>query len=286
MTIFICLVSAFFWAGFDITRKLSLKKISSTTLLFLFSLGQLLIFLMWIYFESFSINIKPYLLPAIVLIFIGVSSALLFLKAINQSELSLTIPLLSLSPMFSSVFSYIFIDEVLLKTQYLGIFAIVLGTLILYSKELTAKDFLNSWKVITKNKSARIMICVSLMWSITPVLDKICLKYSSINIHGFIQSVGIIFFLLFLLIKNTKNEILKIRNHWKIILLTVLIGVIATILQFFAILNNFVPIMESIKRSVGQLSSIVFGNFFFKEKITESKIIGVLTLSTGIYLII
>ena len=286
MTIFICIVSAFFWAGFDITRKLSLKKISSTTLLFLFSLGQLLIFLMWIYFESFSINIKPYLLPAIVLIFIGVSSALLFLKAINQSELSMTIPLLSLSPMFSSVFSFLFLNEVLLKTQYLGIFAIVLGTLILYSKELTAKDFLNSWKVITKNKSARIMICVSVMWSITPVLDKICLKYSSINIHGFIQSVGIIFFLLFLLIKNTKNEIIKIRNHWKIILFTVLIGVIATILQFFAILNNFVPIMESIKRSVGQLSSIVFGNFFFKEKITESKIIGVLTLSTGIYLII
>ena len=286
MTIFICIISAFFWAGFDITRKLSLKKISSTTLLFLFSLGQLLIFLMWIYFESFSINIKPYLLPGIILIFIGISSALLFLKAINQSELSMTIPLLSLSPMFSSVFSFLFLNEVLLKTQYLGIFAIVLGTLILYSKELTAKDFLNSWKVITKNKSARIMICVSLMWSITPVLDKICFKYSSINIHGFIQSVGIIFFLLFLLIKNTKNEILKIRNHWKIILFTVLIGVIATILQFFAILNNFVPIMESIKRSVGQLSSIVFGNFFFKEKITESKIIGVLTLSTGIYLII
>ena len=286
MTIFICVVSAFFWAGFDITRKLSLKKISSTTLLFLFSLGQFLIFLIWIYFENFSINIKPYLLPGIILIFIGISSALLFLKAINQSELSLTIPLLSLSPMFSSIFSFVFIDEVLLKTQYLGIFAIILGTLILYSKDLTAKDFLNSWKVIIKNKSARIMIGVSLMWSITPVLDKICLKYSSINIHGFIQSVGIIIFLLFLLIKTTKKERIKIRNHWKIILFTVLIGVIATILQFFAILNNFVPIMESIKRSVGQLSSVLFGNFFFKEKITKSKIIAVLTLSVGIYLII
>ena len=286
MTIFICVVSAFFWAGFDITRKLTLKKISSTTLLFLFSIGQFLIFLIWIYFESFSINVKPYLVPGIILILIGVSSALLFLRAINQSELSLTIPLLSLSPMFSSVFSFLFLNELLLKTQYLGIFAIVLGTLILYSKKITAKDFLNSWKVIIKNKSARIMIGVSLMWSITPVLDKICLKYSSINIHGFIQSVGIIIFLLFLLIKNTRNEIIKIKNHWKIILFTVLIGVIATILQFFAILNNFVPIMESIKRSIGQLSSILFGNFFFKEKITESKIIGVLTLSAGIYLIV
>ena len=286
MTIFICVVSAFFWAGFDITRKLSLKKISSTTLLFLFSLGQFLIFLIWIYFEDFSINIKSYFLPGIILILIGVSSALLFLKAINQSELSLTIPLLSLSPMFSSVFSFILIDEILLETQYLGIFAIVLGTLILYSKDLTAKDFLNSWKVIIKNKSAKIMIGVSLMWSITPVLDKICLKYSSINIHGFIQSVGIIIFLLFLLIKTTKNEMIKIRNHWKIILFTVFIGLVATILQFFAILNNFVPIMESIKRSIGQLSSVFFGNFFFKEKITKSKIIALLTLSVGIYLII
>ena len=286
MTIFICVVSAFFWAGFDITRKLTLKKISSTTLLFLFSIGQFLIFLIWIYFESFSINVKPYLVPGIILILVGVSSALLFLRAINQSELSLTIPLLSLSPMFSSVFSFLFLNELLLKTQYLGIFAIVLGTLILYSKKITAKDFLNSWKVIIKNKSAKIMIGVSLMWSITPVLDKVCLKYSSINIHGFIQSVGIIIFLLFLLIKNTSNEIIKIKNHWKIILFTVVIGIIATILQFFAILNNFVPIMESIKRSIGQLSSILLGNFFFKEKITKSKIIGVLTLSAGIYLIV
>ena len=36
------------------------------------------------------------------------------------------------------------------------------------------------------------MVLVSIIWSLTPVLDKLCLKNSSINIHGVIQSSGMI----------------------------------------------------------------------------------------------
>ena len=65
-----------------------------------------------------------------------------------------------------------------------------------------------------------------------------------------------------------------------------MIGTVATVLQFYAILNNYVPIMESIKRSIGQLGSVFFGNFFFNEKITKSKIWGVTILSIGVYFIV
>ena len=44
--------------------------------------------------------------------------------------------------------------------------------------------------------------------------------------------------------------------------------------------------MESIKRSVGQLSSVFLGKFFFNEQITKSKIIGVIFLSIGVYFIV
>ena len=56
------------------------------------------------------------------------------------------------------------------------------------------------------------------------------------------------------------------KKNWKLILLTVLIGTTATILQFYAILSNYVPIMESIKRSIGQLSSVFLGKIFFLMK--------------------
>ena len=196
MPILICIISAFFWAIFDLTRKLSLKKINSVNLLLIFTITQFIIFLIWIFIDNFSINLIPYLLPGIILIFVGLFSALLFLKAIQQSDLSLTIPLLSFSPMFSSIFSFFFLNEQLSKIQYFGVFLIIFGALILYSKKITLEEFLKSFKIILKNSSAKLMIIVSIIWSLTPVLDKLCLEHSSVNFHGFIQSLGMIILLI------------------------------------------------------------------------------------------
>ena len=285
MPVLICIVSAFFWAAFDLTRKLTLEKISSINLLLIFTITQLIIFFIWLFFEDFSINLIPYLLPGITLIIIGLFSALLFLKAIKQSDLSLTIPLLSLSPMFSSLFSFFFLNEQLSNIQYLGIFLIILGTLILYSKKLTIYEIIKSFKIILKNSSAKLMVLVSIIWSLTPVLDKICLKNSSVNIHGFIQSLGMITLLIFLF-KKDKVQTENTKKNWRIIFLTVFIGSTATILQFYAILTNYVPIMESIKRSIGQLSSVFLGKIFFNEEVNKPKVVGVIALSIGVYFIL
>ena len=286
MPILICFVSGFFWAAFDLTRKLTLTKINSINLLLIFTLAQCLLFSIWLFYEGFSISFKSYLLPGLILIFIGLLSAILFLKAIKQSDLSLTIPLLSLSPMFSSIFSLFFLNEKLSNIQYSGVFLIILGTLVLYSKKLTFNEILKSFIIILNNNSAKLMIIVSIIWSLTPVLDKLCLKNSSINIHGLIQSFGMVIALAFLLKKNSKAEITSIRKNWQILLLTISIGTIATILQFYTILSSYVPIMESIKRSVGQLSSVFLGKLFFNEEITKPKVWGVIVLSIGVCFIV
>ena len=285
MSIFICIISAFFWAAFDLTRKLSLQKINSVNLLLIFTLAQTLIFGAWVFYEDPFLNLKSYIFPGLILIFISLFSALLFLKAIKQSELSLTIPLLSLSPLFSSLFSFFFLDEKLSYFQYIGIFLIIFGTLVLYSKNIMLSEIFKSFKILITNRSARLMIIVSLIWSLTPVLDKLCLQKSSINIHGLIQSLGLVILLTFLL-KKEKYQIFSLKKNWRLILITIFTGIIATVLQFYAILFNYVPIMEAIKRSIGQLSSVFFGNVFFKEKITKPKILGVLILSFGVYYIL
>ena len=51
------------------------------------------------------------------------------------------------------------------------------------------------------------MIIVSIIWSLTPVLDKLCLANSSINIHGLIQSLGMIILLIFLFKKNEDQAV-------------------------------------------------------------------------------
>ncbi len=285
MATMICIISGLFWALFDLSRKLSLNHVSPKSILIYFNIIQAVIFFIWVIYENFSINFLPYLFPGITLIIVGVFSAIFFLKAIRDSELSLTIPLLSFTPFFSTIFSYIILDEKLTLTQYIGITSIIVGTLTLYSKNLQPTSILMSIKTIRNNLSARLMFIVAIAWSITPVLDKICLKHSSINMHGLVQSIGMIFFLVIL----SKNQIIKFKEIKKktiaLVTLTVIIGTIATILQFYAILLNYVPIMEAVKRSIGQFCAILFGNIFFKEKITSQRILGIILLSFGVLFI-
>ena len=75
----------------------------------------------------------------------------MFLKSIRESDLSLTIPLLSFTPLLARFFSLFFLNERLDIIQYTGILLIIFGTLILYSERFEISNLLKS---ITKIKKA------------------------------------------------------------------------------------------------------------------------------------
>ena len=282
MAIFICIISGIFWSLFDVSRKLTLEKISSISLLIIFSITQILIFFIWVILDGFRIDIISYLIPGVCLIIISIISALLFLESIKKSELSLTIPLLSFTPLFSALLSSFMLKENLVMTQYFGIVFIVFGATILYSKKISLTGMYDSIFSILNNKSAKYMLYVSFLWSLTPIIDKICFKFSSMNFHGLIQAIGI-FLVLFCFYKNSiQRDFQLIKKNKLLILITVLIGTTATILQFLAIKLTYVSIMESIKRSFGQILSVVFGSIFFKESISTQKILGIFIIFTGV----
>ena len=247
---------------------------------------QALIFFFWCIKESFSFDIISYFLPGIFSVLTGVIAALIFLKSLKESEISLTIPLLSLSPLFSSLFSWIFLGEALSLLQYIGIFIIITGILILYSEKLQLLYFLKSIINIKDNKSVKLMTIVAFLWSLTPVLDKMCLQHSSINIHGLVQAICIFGILFFFSKKELK--VLKNLNKTNLILIfiTVSIGASAIILQFFSITMTYVPIMESIKRATGQFGALFFGKIFFNESITRQKVLGIVLITTGVFLLV
>lgn len=204
MGIFICVLSGIFWSIFDLTRKKSLKIFDSKTILIFFSITQAMIFLLWVLIDSYSLELFKYILPGLSLILLSVFSALLFLESLRISQLSLTIPLLSFTPLFSSIFSALILNESLFFRQYLGILFIIMGAMFLYSKELSLRGVLFSLKNLIHDLGAKYMLFVSLIWSLTPVLDKVCFKYSSINIHGLIQSAGMLLILSLITSKKKK----------------------------------------------------------------------------------
>ena len=286
MALFIGFMSGLFWSFFDITRKLSLKIIKPEILLFLFSISQIVVFSLWMIFDNFFLNIANYFFVGFLLILISIFSAILFLKALNLSEISMSIPLLSFSPIFSAIFANFLLNEKLISQQYIGIFMIVIGTLVLYSEKTKSYNLKESFKKIFLNKGSRYMLIVSLIWSITPVLDKICLNHSSMNAHGLIQSIGMFICLICIYSINMKKIISVYKVQFKLITSTLTIGVVATILQFYAITLLPVPVMESVKRSIGQSFSIFYGKFYFSEQINKQKILGILFICLGVFLVL
>ena len=127
------------------------------------------------------------------------------------------------------------------------------------------------------------MIFVSFFWSLTPILDKICLKHSSINIHGLVQSSFTLIILLFFSKSNfeifSKLKIKKLHNYF---LLQYWLVQLLQYYSFYAILSNFVPIMESIKRATGQFSAVILGKIFFNRKYFKTKKYYRVFLTTGV----
>lgn len=284
--ILICFISGLLWACFDLTRKLSLNHISPKIFLLLFMFIQMFFFLIWCIYDSFYFYFDLYLIPGFFSAITGILGGLIFLKSLKESHISLTIPLLSVTPLFSSIFSWVFLDEELSSIEYLGILAIIFGILILYSDTFRLKSIFNSFLNIKNNLSAKLMILVAFLWSLVPVFDKMCLDHSSINIHGLVQSILIFIILLFFSLKDIKDLTTLKKSNYKLIFLTTLIGISAVVMQFISISITFVPIMEAIKRATGQFGALIFGKIFFNEGITEQKVSGIIIISAGVFMLI
>ena len=140
-------------------------------------------------------------------------------------------------------------------------------------------------KFNNSNKNLYFIIIVSLIWSLTPVLDKQCLKYTDPYMHGFIQSAGML--IIIPIILNYKE--LKYNFNFKTNILLiglVLIGFLASLVQLIALKYNLVAVLESLKRGIGISLSLFFGYYFFNEKITYKKFISVFIMIIGIFNII
>ncbi len=285
MAISLCIIAAVFWSLFDLFRKISLKYYKVEVLLLLFTFSQMLLFVFWVCNEKNNFFLNQYIFYGLVLVILSTYSNILFMRAINIAEISVAIPLLSFTPLFSTVFAYIFLDEKLIFIDYIGIFIIIFGALSLHSKSMHYSHIFNAVYELYVNKSSRYMLIVCFIWSLAPTLDKTCLKYTSIQLHGLIQSLGM---LLLLLLFNYRNLNININKNQKysLLLFTIIFGIGANIVQFYAILINYISTMESIKRTVGQVSSVVLGRIVLKEVISINKIIGIGLMTIGVLLLL
>ncbi|RMF94313.1 MAG: EamA family transporter [Candidatus Schekmanbacteria bacterium] len=208
---------------------------------------------------------------------------LCYMKAIQISDLSLTIPFLALTPVFLIPTSYLMLGEKTGLKGMIGIAFITIGGYIL-NIQREKNGFLTPFKMMAKEKGILLMIAVAFIYSITSNFGKMGITHSSPVFFGctyfMIQP-----FLLLPFIKKSDMKISSLlkRKKWLLLLIGVVYA-LSLITHFAALSLTNVAYMIAVKRS-NLIFSVLYGYFFFNEKGIGQRISGALLMLAGIIIL-
>ncbi|MBY0402276.1 MAG: DMT family transporter [Cyanobacteria bacterium] len=306
--LFLILISSFCWSAYDVFRK-KLAGILPPLMLSTLLIGtQLPFFALLLVGEPFDIKTPEYWGYLVFNTFFNTIAVVAYITSVGLAPLSLTVPVLSLSPLLTVLAGYWILGESILPVQCLGIGFILWGLIQLHFKTFyqffekthppsDALQMGNSASSIASLtvpdeklaliKGVGLMAAVAVIWSVTTTVDKICLKMASQSAHCVIQCLGITICLLGVgFLQQSPEYRLKSHFPYKFILVSSVIASLALIAQFQAIMLVPVGLFEALKRSIGLYSSLLMGFWVFKEPVTPLKIISVLLISLGVFCVL
>lgn len=278
------LLSAFSWATTDVfTKKISSNVDEYIILLsrFLYSSPFVLLLLFFIKIPSLDYSFWLIIFLAIL---IDVVAWILYIKAVRNSQLSLVMPFLSLTPVFLILTSFIILGEFPTYIGLIGIFLIVVGAYLLNIKE-NKNGFLGPIKFIFKEKGIIFMIIVAFLFSINANIGKILvLKSSPLFFTAvFIPLTAIPIFIVAYF--KSRKQLVQLKTNFKNFFFIGFFFALMDIFNFLAIQLVIVPYMISIKRT-SSIFGVLYGKFVFKEKNIKERLSGALIMLVGAALII
>ena len=162
----------------DLYRKLLGSWVTPLPLLFALSAGMVPAFGVWFLIQGPEAPGSAYWVPGIGSSILNVASNLALLEAVRRSPLSVTIPLLSLTPVFTTILAVPILGEIPGARQWLGITAVVVGAFWM-NLEPGSLSIRKAWKTFSTEPGSRLTVIVALLWSMAMPLDKIAVVNSS-----------------------------------------------------------------------------------------------------------
>lgn len=274
------------WAGLDSTRKVLAARIPPTALLVLLTTAAAPLFAVWTVIDGVPLLDTRYAVPALASVGLNVIANLGFFMAIRSSPLSVTIPLLSLTPVFATLLAIPALGERPTAAQWAGVALVVTGAFLLNirRRDPAVGSF---WHALTHERGPLWMAVVALLWSITIPLDKLAAERASAPFHGFVLNAGVGLFALILLVAQGRlREVRAVKEVPGAFALALILSTAALGLQLMALQLIWVGFVETLKRGVGNVMALVLGRFLFGETITWGKIAGVALMAAGVGLIL
>lgn len=276
------------YAGADFTRKAASKHAGPAMLVAIIFTAVIPLYISLFLMSDDRTFSSAYILPGMLNILSNVVANIFFVRAVFTSPLSKTVPLLSMTPVFTALIGFFFLQETLVFSQWGGIALVVLGIVWLYVPPDRIFGFADVWKNFIAEPGAKYMCVTALFWTLAPVFDRIALRHVAVPTHALIHfTVSAMLLWLWIFLKGgLKENPLPQKDGWKIIGIVALFYAAAMGLQMLSLKMVYVGIMESVKRVIGQISAIVLGRLAFGEEITKPKILGILAMCIGVPLIL
>lgn len=279
--------SALAYSAMDLSRKVLLGRVRAMPLLCVLSLGLVPFFLAWWLLAGAEPVARGYWLPGGGSLALNIVSNLVFLEAVRISPFSVTIPMLSLTPVFSTLLGIPLLGEVPTAVQGMGIALVVLGA---FGINLGSGDRLHlgdAWRALVRERGSLLMAGVALSWSIALPLDKLAMRQANVPFHGLVVSAGVAAAVFVGLVHRRRlAELFLPRGCRLLVSLSIAASAVAIGLFLVAVANVWIGLVESLKRAIGSAAALILGRALFDEPISGRQVAAVVLMSIGVALIL
>ena len=222
----------------------------------------------WYFLISLPLNFLPFFI---------------YMKAIQQSPLSLTLPYLAFTPAFMILTGYVFLQEMPNLWGLAGIIITCIGGYVL-NLETGRHSFLAPIKAVFKETGSWLMLIVALIFSFSAAIGKKCNLHSSplfftMTFFAVLSAVSVLVLLIL-----GKIRLRTFRDNWSKGLIAGLLFFVHALAHGFAISMIKASYMISVKR-LSALIGIAYGRLFFKEKYLAVRLVGAGIMVAGAVLI-
>jgi drug/metabolite transporter (DMT)-like permease len=193
----------------------------------------------------------------------------LYVSAIRDAPLHLTLPFLAFTPVFNVLTAFVILGEEVSLHGFLGILLVVVGAYMLNLRHLDIQRWRQTWfapmHAIVYERGSRLMLIVAAIYSLTSVVSKAALQYATpLSFGGFYYvAVGGAMFV-FLLIYRPKVVTTISHRIWPQLAVGVAMAIMV-VTHFLAIARVEVAYMVSVKRT-SLLFGIAYGALLFGER--------------------
>ena len=219
----------------------------------------------------------------LLLIPMEISAVLLYMGALRISPLSVTVPFLSLTPVFTLLNSYLILGELPDRSGSAGVFLIAIGAYLL-NVHLSHHGILEPLKAIGRDRGSLMMIGVAFIYSITSNLGKLAIAHSSPGVMAILYLPLLSISFLPIAVRGGLRLGALRAGGWLFFFIGASQALMA-IAHFQALSMTQVSYMISVKRT-SLILSVIYGSLFFSERFIRQRLLGTSMMVLGVGLIL